>query len=116
MLDKPRILSLSPARLIISIKHAHSCKILYLGMLLTLWEFSACSLFCYPNFNVISGIARTHHFDWKEKSGYIIVIVFLMSCFFYYCVLLSCVAYGWGLSALCECLDGGSGIHYSLKI
>ena len=29
MLGKPRILSLSPTRLIDSIKHGHSCKILY---------------------------------------------------------------------------------------
>ena len=30
MLGKPRILSLSPTRLINSIKHDHSCKILYI--------------------------------------------------------------------------------------
>ena len=29
MLGKPRILSVSPTRLINSIKHEHSCKILY---------------------------------------------------------------------------------------
>ena len=32
MLGKPRILSLSPTRLINSIKHEHSCKILYFSL------------------------------------------------------------------------------------
>ena len=41
MLGKPRILSLSPTRLINSIKHEHSCKILYLlqvDCVLKLWK------------------------------------------------------------------------------
>ena len=35
MLGKPRILSFSPTRLINSIKHEHSCKILYTYYLLS---------------------------------------------------------------------------------
>ena len=35
MLDKPRILFFSPTRLINSIKHEHSCKILYVQLLLS---------------------------------------------------------------------------------
>ena len=35
MLGKPRILSLLPTRLINSIKHEHSCKILYIKRQLT---------------------------------------------------------------------------------
>ena len=39
MLGKPRILSLSPIRLINSIKHEHSCKILYIVVKLVLNAF-----------------------------------------------------------------------------
>ena len=40
MLGKPRILFLFPNSLIISIKHEHSCKILYLLRINLLFEYT----------------------------------------------------------------------------
>ena len=57
MLDKPRILSLSPTRLINSIKHEHSCKILYLLSLLLSVGVLCLFLVCCAVFSVLSSFA-----------------------------------------------------------